>query len=217
MNRLATFTVILFSVIANGCFGPGVSGSGHVISETRNVGGGFSGVSLEGTGRVVIEQGGTDSLTVTGDDNLLNYIETDVRGNTLVLDEKSGVRLSPSQDIVFKVTLRKLDNLDVSGSGAAQAKGIQGAKMKIDISGSGEVSAEGSDDDLDVTISGSGRFRGDSLKSRRTRVDISGSGSAVVASSDTLDATVSGSGSIEYIGDPHVHQDISGSGSVRKR
>jgi hypothetical protein len=216
MNRLPAFIVIFFSVIANGCFGPSVSGSGRVISQTRDVSG-FSNVSLEGIGRVVIEQGGTESLTVSGDDNLLHYIETDVRGSTLVLGEKSGVRLSPSQDIVFKVTMRKLNALDISGSGVAQASGLQSAKIKIDISGSGEVSAEGVADDLDINISGSGRFRGGSLKSKRTRVDISGSGSAVVASSETLNAIVSGSGSIEYIGDPQLHQDISGSGSIRKR
>jgi hypothetical protein len=216
MNRLPAVVVILFSVIANGCIGPSVGGSGHVISETRNMSG-FSNVSLEGSGHLIIEQGGAESLTVTGDDNLLSHIETEVRGSTLVLGEKDGVSLSPSQDIVFKVTLRKLDNLEVSGSGAAQAKGLQSAKLQIDLRGSGEVSAEGSGDDLDVTIAGSGRFRGDSLKSKRTRVDISGSGSAVVASSDTLDATISGSGSIEYVGAPEVHQSISGSGSVRQR
>src|ERR1700677_3466463 len=106
MNRLTAFVVILFSVIVNGCFGPSVSGSGHLISETRNVSD-FSNVSLEGSGRVVIQQGGAESVTVTGDDNLLSHIETEVRGNTLVLGEKSGVSLSPSKDIVFKLTLRK--------------------------------------------------------------------------------------------------------------
>jgi hypothetical protein len=217
MNRLASFVVILFSVVANGCFEPSVNGSGRVINETRNVGGSFSNVSVEGSGRVVIEQDGAESVTVTGDDNLLNYLKTEVQGSTLVLGEKSGVRLSPSKDIVFKVKLRKLDTLEISGSAAAEAKALQSAKMKIDISGSGEVSAEGAADDLDITISGAGRFRGDGLKSKRTRIDISGSGSAVVASSETLNATVSGSGSIEYVGDPQVHQDISGSGSVRKR
>jgi hypothetical protein len=166
---------------------------------------------------VVIEQGAVESLTVTGDDNILSYIETEVRGSTLVLGEKSGVSLSPSKDIVFKVTLKKLDALDISGSGAAEAKGLRNAKMKIDVSGSGEVSAEGAADDLDISISGSGRFRGDGLKSKRASIDISGSGRAVVASSETLNATVGGSGSIEYIGDPQVHQDISGSGSIRKR
>lgn len=216
MNRLPAFILIVCSVIVNGCFGPSVSGSGRVISEARNVSG-FSNVSLEGSGRVVIEQGGAESLTVTADDNLLNHIETEVRGSTLVLGEKKGVRLSPTEDIVFKLTLKKLDALDVSGSGIAEAKGIQSAKMKIGISGSGEVSAEGAADDLDINISGSGRFRGGSLKSRRTSVDISGSGSAAVASSETLNATISGSGSVEYVGDPQIHQNISGSGSIRKR
>jgi hypothetical protein len=187
-----------------------------VITETRNVSG-FSGVSLEGSSRLLIEQGGVNSLTVTGDDNILPYLETEVSGGTLVLGEKSGVSLSPSSDIVFKVILRNLDSLGVSGSGLAQAKRLQNPKMKIDLSGSGEVDAEGAADDLDINVSGSGRFRGDGLKSKRTRIDISGSGSAVVASSETLNATISGSGTVEYIGDPRVHQDISGSGSIRKR
>jgi hypothetical protein len=217
MNRLPAVFVILLSVIANGClFGPSVSGSGHVTSETRNMSG-FSNVSLEGSGRLVIAQGGVESLTVTADDNLMPYIQTEVRGGTLVLGQKNGVSLSPSTDIVFKVTTRKLDTLDISGSGVAEAKGLQSAKMKIDVSGSGEISADGAADDLDIDISGSGRFRGEGLKSKRTRVDISGSGSALVASSETLNATVSGSGSIEYVGDPRVHQDISGSGTIRKR
>jgi hypothetical protein len=216
MSRLFAYMVIFFSVIADGCLGPRVSGSGHVVSETRTVNG-FSSVSLEGSGRLVIHQGGAESVTVTSDDNILRDLETEVRGGTLVLGEKSGVSLNPSRDIVFNVTLRKLENLDLSGSGVAQAKGLQSANLKIDLSGSGEVSAEGSADDLDVTISGSGRFRGESLKSRRTRVNISGSGSAVVASSDTLDAAIGGSGSIEYVGTPQVHQSISGSGSSRQR
>lgn len=216
MNRLPVFVVILLTVIVNGCLGPSVGGSGRVISEKRNISD-FSNISLEGSGRVVIEQSGVDSLTVTCDDNILRYIESEVRGNTLVLGERSGVSLSPSTDILYKVTLRRLDTLDISGSGVVEAKGLQSAKMKIDLSGSGEVSAQGAADDLDITISGSGRFRGDSLKSRRTRIDVSGSGNALIASSETLDAIISGSGSVEYVGDPRVHQDISGSGSLRKR
>jgi Putative auto-transporter adhesin, head GIN domain len=79
MNRLPALIVILFSVIVNGCFGPSISGSGRVMSETRDVSG-FSNVSFEGSGRLVIEEGGAESLTVTGDDNLLKYIETEVEG-----------------------------------------------------------------------------------------------------------------------------------------
>ena len=178
---------------------------------------GFSAVSLDGSGRLVVEQTGSESLTVTGDDNLLPYIETYVSGKTLTLGEKSGTNISPSKDIIFRLTVKSLDNIDISGSGAADVKGVQGQALKIDISGSGEVSAEGAADEVNVGISGSGRYHGDTMRSKRARVDISGSGSALLAVSEKLDANVSGSGSIEYVGDPQVHQDISGSGSVRKR
>jgi hypothetical protein len=216
MRRLWSSCLILSSVLTAGCFGPVVTGSGKVVSETRNVSG-FSAVSLDGSGRLVIEQTGTESLTITGDDNLLPYIESDVSGKTLTLGEKSGTNISPSKDIVFKLTVKSLDNIDISGSGTADAKGLQGQTLKVDISGSGEVSADGAADELNLGISGSGRYRGDGLRSKRARVDISGSGSALLAVSEKLDANVSGSGSIEYVGDPQIHQDISGSGTVRKR
>jgi hypothetical protein len=207
---------MLASALATGCFGPTVTGSGKVVTEPRNVAG-FSAVSLDGSGRLVVEQTGTESLTVTGDDNLLPYIETKVSGHTLTLGETSGTNISPSKDIVFKLTVKTLDNIGISGSGAADVKSLQGTNLKIDISGSGEISADGAEDDLNVDISGSGRLRGDTLRSKRARVDISGSGRAALAVSEKLDANVSGSGTIEYVGDPQVHQDISGSGSVRKR
>lgn len=216
MNRVPALMVIPFSMILSGCLGPSVSGSGHVVTDKRNVSG-FSSVSLEGSGHLVVEQGAAESLTVTADDNLMPYLQAEVRGGTLALGEKPGANLNPSKDIVFNVTLANLDGLTLSGSGEVQAKGIQSPKMKIDLSGSGDISAQGSADDFGVSISGSGNFHGDGLKSKRTKVDISGSGNAAVASSDTLDATINGSGSIEYVGSPQVRQNINGSGSVRRR
>jgi len=218
MNRLAALTVILLSVIADGCLGPTVSGNGHVTTENRDVGGGFSRITLSGSGRVVIDQGGTESVTVTADDNILSYVKTEVEGTTLVLGQKGGTfMLSPSRDIVFRVTLRNLDALNISGSGAAELRGFRGSSLNVGISGSGEAAVDGEVEDLRVTVSGSGRFRGEGLQSRRARVDISGSGGARVAPRDTLDAIVSGSGFVQYVGDPQVHESVSGSGWVRRR
>jgi hypothetical protein len=198
-----------------GC-GPAIEGSGKVVTESRPVSG-FSAVSLDGSGHLVIEKGGTESLSVTSDDNLLPYIETRVSGRTLTLGQRDGVNVSPSKDIEFRLTVKDLDDIEISGSGAADGKGLQGERMKVGVSGSGEISLDGAVNDLDISISGSGSYRGRSMTSKRAKVDISGSGNALLAVSEKLDASVSGSGSIEYIGDPQVHQDISGSGSVQKR
>src|SRR5215471_5120296 len=177
MRRLWSLCLMLTSLLAAGC-GPVVAGSGKITTEPRNVSG-FSAVSLNGSGRLVIEQTGSESLTVTGDDNLLPYIETYVSGKTLTIGEKSGTNITPSKDIVFRLTVKSLDNIDISGSGAADVKGVQGHALKVGISGSGEVSAEGAEDELNIGISGSGRYRGDTLRTKQARVDISGSGSAL--------------------------------------
>jgi hypothetical protein len=214
MHSIRASLLISCSVMSGACVFDAVAGSGKIITEPRTVSG-FSAVSLSGSGTVIIEQTGTESLAVTTDDNLLPYIRTEVNGNTLELGFKDSMTyLRPTHDIVFRLTAKRLEGLDISGSGKADAKGLDPDHLRIKISGSGEVSAQGTANDLELRISGSGGYRGAAMGSKRATIDISGSGSAVIAASETLKADVSGSGSIEYVGDPQVTQHVSGSGSV---
>lgn len=199
------------------CAFDSIGGSGKIITEPRTVAG-FSRVSVSGSGQVTIEQTGTESLSITTDDNLLPYIRTEVRGDTLELGFTNAMtNLSPTHDIVFKLTVKNLEGLEVSGSGQADAKTVNLDRIQVKISGSGDVSLQGTANDLDLSISGSGGYRGEDLKSKRAEVGISGSGRAVIAVDELLDASVSGSGSIDYIGNPQVTQHLSGSGSVNRR
>jgi hypothetical protein len=214
MHSIRASLLISCSVMSGACVFDSVAGSGKIITEPRTVSG-FSAVSLSGSGRVIIEQTGMESLTVTTDDNLLPYITTDVKGNTLELGlNDSMTQLRPTQGIVFRLTAKTLEGLDISGSGKADAKGLDPDHLRITISGSGEVSAQGTANYLDLRISGSGGYRGEDMRSKRATIGVSGSGGAVIAASETLRADVSGSGSIEYVGDPQVSQHVSGSGSV---
>ena len=195
-----------------------VEGSGKRVTEPRTVAN-FSTVSLSGDGELTIEQTGSESLTVTTDDNLLEYIKTSVDGSTLELGTKDNamVNLHPSKGIVYRLTVKKLEGVQVSGSGRADAKKLDGDQLRIRISGSGDVSSQGTANELELRISGSGAYHGQDLKSRRVNATLSGSGSAVVNASEALTADVSGSGSIEYLGEPRVSSHISGSGSVNRR
>jgi hypothetical protein len=211
------FLLMSCSVLFTGCIVNTIDGSGKLTTETRAASD-FSRVALSGSGRLVVDQGATESVTVTADDNLLPYIRTEMRGNTLELgftDAANDIR--PTKDVVFKVSAKRLQELIVSGSGVAEAKGVDSDSLRVTISGSGDVTADGSARDLDVVVSGSGGYRGDGMRSTRARVHVSGSGDALVAASDTLEADVSGSGTIEYIGFPRVSEHVSGSGSVRRR
>jgi len=56
-----------------------IHGSGNIIDENRDVNN-FYGLSILGSGRVIMEQGTEESLRIEADDNLLPYLETEVNG-----------------------------------------------------------------------------------------------------------------------------------------
>jgi putative autotransporter adhesin-like protein len=194
-----------------------ITGSGNVVTASRPVAG-FSAVAIGGHADLFIEQTGTDSLTVTTDDNLLRYLSMEVRNGTLELTTTDPfTHLRPTKGVVFKLTVRQLNGLDISGSGNAHLNGVDTNRLDVTISGAGEVAAQGSAHDLQLSISGAGRYRGADMKSERADVEISGAGRALVAPRDELTARVSGAGTVQYVGDPRVTEHVSGAGWVRRR
>jgi hypothetical protein len=222
MRKIQLLVFSLVAVFATACnfdFNSGITGikgSGKAVSESRAVSG-FTGVSLKGTGQLLIDTNGTESLEITGDDNLLPEITSEIKGGELVLGTKDNVNISPSKDIVYKLSAKSLDSIELAGSGEIDAKGINTDRLKVLLGGSGNISAAGMAERQEVTIAGSGNYRGENLKTKASTVSIAGSGDAGVDASDKLDVTVAGSGSVKYSGDPKVTQNIMGSGSVDKR
>ena len=192
------------------------TGSGNPGTETRPVSG-FSNVELAGSGELIIEQTGTESLTIEADDNLLPLLTSEVSGDTLHLGVRPNTTLRPRQPITYRLTVQQLVGLEISGSGNVTASKIETTRLRVDISGSGRVTATGNADDQELEISGSGEYRAEDLVSKTLRAQISGSGNAVVNVAESIDVEISGSGSLTYQGDPRISQEISGSGKLIKR
>jgi hypothetical protein len=195
--------------------GPTVKGSGTLKTEARPVDK-FTAIRLSVSGDLLIERGGTESLTVTADDNLLSLFTSEVKDGTLDLSVAKGKSLS-GKPPVYRVTIRELKRLDVSGSGTVRATKLDGDALSISISGSGTANLTGRADDLTLSISGSGSFNGAELTAKRAKVMVSGSGEVTVNASDELDAKVSGSGTIWYVGSPKLTPSVSGSGAIKKK
>jgi hypothetical protein len=191
-------------------------GSGAVRTETRTVSG-FSAIQLAGNGDVQIEQSGTESLTISAEENLLPLLTSDVVNNELRLGVKEGARIDTTQPITYTVTVRELTGMEVAGSGNQTATKVKTASLRIRMAGSGAISATGTADVQDIEMAGSGVYRGSGLTSKTATVKSAGSGKADIAVSDSLDVTVIGSGSVTYTGSPQVKQSILGSGSLQKK
>ncbi|MCP4541983.1 MAG: DUF2807 domain-containing protein [Chloroflexi bacterium] len=212
----------------------GVRGSGNVVEETRDVNG-FTGVALAGSGELTIEVGETESLRIEAEDNLMEYLETEVRGGVLEIGVEDNVDLRPRRPIQFYLTVKELDTIVLSGSGDVIAPDLEAERFTTTISGSGRVRMDKLDaDTLDVTlsgsgdmdiadgqvtgqninVSGSGRYTARNLESERAKVLLVGSGKATVRVSDHLRAIITGSGDVDYLGSPTVELSVTGSGDV---
>jgi hypothetical protein len=201
-------------VMVGGC--SSTTGSGTLRTETRDVSG-FTTVDLTGIGNVLIEQNGTESLSIQAEDNLLPDLTSEVSNGTLHLGTREGRNLAPTRAVTYRVTVKNLDGLQLTGSGSERATKISATNIAIDISGSGDITTEGTADAQTVSISGSGSYGAGNLATKSSTAEISGSGDATLKVRDSLTAEISGSGNVSYTGDPQVSQDISGSGELRKK
>jgi hypothetical protein len=205
-------TMVAVSACDGGVFG--VRGSGNVITESRDVSG-FNQIAVLGSGNVVVDVNGSESLTVEAEDNIMPLLKTEVRNGRLELSVESSI--SPTVEVKYTITAATLDGLSISGSGNVAATGIDAEAFDVEISGSGKVEPVGTAETLTLGISGSGRYAGEGLIASVGTVRVSGSGDAVVHVTDDLDAEVAGSGSVKYIGEPSLTTSISGSGDISQR
>ena len=215
-----------------------IIGSGKAKIETRPVSG-FSAVDVSGAGTVTIEVGNTESLTVTGDDNLLPLLETKVRNGVLVIAARKGVYFEPKAPMLYKLRVKRLtavtvsgavtargtvlpqvETLTVSASGASSATfdSVSATALVVDASGSSAVKLKsGMVEKQTVTLSGASRYDGFGLMSGATTVTASGASNAEVSAKRVLIVKASGASTVRYKGEPSVKtNEASGAASVTK-
>ena len=233
---LALFTLISICSFAQW---ETIKGSGNVTKETREVSG-FHGVTLSGNMSVQLAYGTSNSITVEGDDNLLPYIETKVEDGILQVKNKTRTSLKTKSKLMVYVSITKITELKVSGSGNIIGAGdfsndgktdvsVSGSgninveldsfsETKIAISGSGNVTLKGkSTNNIEATISGSGNIDCSDIECNDVFAHVSGSGNIKVFANKSIDAKVSGSGNIYYKGSAtSLNLKSSGSGKIIK-
>lgn len=195
-----------------------IKGNGDVKKENRSVNA-FTSLASEGSMNVQITYGSSESITIEADENLLPYIETSVAANKLTIKTKKNVNLKSAKTITVYVSMKKINSLQLSGSGDIKGAGAFTGDNKTDISlsGSGNLSLEFSSfKDLGLTLSGSGNMtlKGNAANSIDAKVSGSGNIDCAGVSSKDVDAKLSGSGNIKVYANNSIDARISGSGNV---
>lgn len=227
-----TFLLTLQSSCSYG-FG-GIKGDGNVVKQDRKLSS-FSGLDVGGAFKVFLTQGDKESIVVEADENLLDIISTEVRGNTLVIKTTEDIRDSEALNIylTFKdmnemeisgachlsgENKMKFENLDLDCSGASDVELKLGASsINLDCSGASQVELFGSAESVELDLSGAAHFDGYDLEADIYNTDISGASHAKIFVTRELSAEVSGAASLKYKGEPVIKEhDVSGAASMKK-
>ncbi|MDX9858852.1 MAG: head GIN domain-containing protein [candidate division Zixibacteria bacterium] len=214
---LAAVLMPIGSVVADDWFtwGNGVKGSGDIVTESRDVGD-FDRINSAGAFDIHVTVGPEPTLKIEFDDNLIELIETEVRGGTLRIDSRKSFR--SRSDCTITITVPSLERITSSGSGDITVERLSGELFECRLSGSGSITAEGEIGEIEATISGSGDIDARNLKAKSAFARVSGSGEIAVYATDDFDGVVSGSGDIFYYGDPaKTSVNVSGSGRIKAR
>jgi hypothetical protein len=204
-------------------------------TEQRNLTG-FTGVETHGSIDIIASQGNYN-IKIEADQNLLQYVETNIENGRLIVRFKDGISLMHFNGAKVYVTAPELNAFETHGSGNISSQGKISDKNKIDIAisgsgdiqleldcpeiktgthGSGNITLSGETKNLSSRTSGSGDVKAANLKAESVKVSIHGSGDTEVFASESLEADISGSGDVHYKGAPKVNTSVHGSGSVTK-
>lgn len=240
MKKLITLSIILLAStqIQAQWWGKTVKGNGEITTETRTVGS-YNAISVAGFFDVMLIAGEEGQLTIEGESNLLEFIETEVSGGTLKIkvENKQNLKTSWGKDIRIIVPFRDIERVSLSGSGEIMSNDlIKATTFEVSVSGSGDVTLEveanrtqsrvtGSGDlslkgftrDHDLKVTGSGDIDAGRFIAENVDAQVTGSGDIRVACEKSIKARVTGSGDIEYVGNP-TKQDtkVAGSGDISR-
>lgn len=217
----------LFSVVLTlaSCDIADVVGSGNRISETRVVSG-FTAVNDETFADVLVQAGSTSqTVTVTGDDNIVPYIRTEVINNTLRISLTENRTFETKQPTIITVSAPFIQTLTSGGSGNMTAINLLTDTLTQSVTGSGNLTTSfrpiGMINLMRSTVSGSGVLLSNLTSVRSLESVVSGSGRLrLVNGTNNMTAIsavsrLSGSGTImfEYPVQSHTIT-LSGSGNV---
>ena len=241
MKKIITLTLALVAITTVNAQWKKVKGNGNVVTIDRSTDD-YDKIAVAGWFDVELVSGTEGRLTIRGEENLLEYIKTEVKDDKLIIKVKNGVSLKPSSwgkngGIYVTVPVEEVEEVSLSGSGDVVSStvlksdnfrtrisgsgdislDVEAETVEASLSGSGDINLSGNAGNFEVRVSGSGDVKAYELNADNVEATISGSADVKVTANEMLYARVSGSGDIHYRGNPKkIDSKASGSGEISK-
>jgi len=227
---LVTLSAVFFTIPLTSCiFVPGgfpIIGPGATVAGSQEMAtweydfSDFTNVDVSSAFTVDITQSDSYSVSITANENLLDYLDVRQIGKTLHI----GLKTASYSNVRYEatITMPLLLNLELSGaskgdiigfdsadplrlelSGASRVFGsIETGDCDFDASGASVIELNGSGNDADIDASGASNVKLTDFPIHNAEVDLSGASSAALNLDGRLDADLSGASNLKYLGEP---------------
>jgi citrate lyase gamma subunit len=212
-----------------------VYGNNHVVKKEREAGK-FTGLRVSSGIDVYLKQSDNESIEVEADENLHEYILTEIRDGVLhvyteanireaemkrvyvSMKEVNSLKTSSAGDIIGETPV-KTEKLELSATSAGDIKlEVNVEEIEANISSSGDVTLTGKADILNADLSSAGDLNAYGLEVREADVSASSAGDADINVSERLIARSSSAGDVNYRGNPkYVDAHSSSAGGVHRK
>lgn len=231
MKRTIVFSTLIFLFVAfTSCqfIGPSVQGNNRVTEETRQISG-FDRLKAATGLEVILIPDSTQYVVVEADENLHDYIRTDLKGTTLDIYAEGRIKATCKRVYVHCTQLSELQSssgctittkeplkaatlsIDAS-SGSQQFLTIDAQTVESQCSSGAQIQIAGKCKRATVRASSGANYRGREFTADACEADVSSGANVWIAVQQSLTAEASSGGTIRYSGAPAQTQVHSSSG-----
>lgn len=239
MKKIASVIVLLIlsAQLSAQMYSKKIKGNGNSTTTERSVSD-YDKIGVAGNFNIALVKGKEGKITIKTDENLLEYIITEVENGELKIKTKKGYQIQTKNNIEITIPFEDIESVALAGSGKITSEDIiNTSNLNLSLSGSGDltlkvatknlnsstagsgnITLNGYTNNFNLSIAGSGNVNAYNLKSDIATIKIAGSGNAKVNAINEIHGSSAGSGNIYYSGNPTIVKVKSvGSGSVKKK
>jgi hypothetical protein len=195
-----------------------VRGHGTPVEKNYKVSD-FKGIDVSGGFDVILKQDDSESVMLSAQENLFDYITVKVENGTLKIYTRNNIMTT--QPMKANISYKNIKDLSVSGGGDVISKNsINADELSINLSGGGDFSSAVNSNKLDCKISGGGdaKIEGDV---KDYHVEISGGGDLdSKVNAGIISCKVTGGGDLSLVSEEKSSEavlDINGGGDFGAR
>jgi hypothetical protein len=214
MNKIGIFLALTVAALTGGCDVVGIRGNGNIVTTQRSIDP-FSELHTSGVVRVEWRTG-SPTLSVTTDENLMQYFEAKNVGKRLELRMRERVR--PTHGVKVVLSGPSLSGAQLSGAADLIAHSVSGTSFSVQSTGAADITVDGTVDQLLADLTGASQLRAKGLQAKVVEISTTGAADAWVNASEKLRVAITGAGDVTYSGNPPtVEKHITGAGSIRHK